>query len=468
MTDLFVYLFKVNIALILLYGFYRLLLQWDTFLQWKRIVLVSIFFVSLLYPFWNLPQKMMESRALEEASKNVTLFPSYYLNEVVVTANPSTVRADFSLMNYLPEILSGIYILGILIVLSWFVIQLISVFRTIYKTNKQKISGHWIHIQKGLEMPFSFFHWVVVDPDQYSEEELHEILQHENTHVTQKHSIDVLLSELMCALCWFNPFVWLMKREIRMNLEFLADRGVMESGYDTEHYQFHLLRLSYHKAAAKITNNFNVSPLKKRISMMNKKQTSIFGLTKYVLFLPLVAGLILFNTVDVLSSRANNQYEMEAIELITHPNELDIEEATTVFKKKEDTPQKKEDAPQKKKKDSCIIHEKVDTPPQYPGGVSEMMKFLSNNLQYPVLAQEENIQGRVTVRFVIKKDGSVDDIQILRSLHPILDSEAVRVVNTFPKWIPGELDGEPVNVWFVLPINFKLQDQASSTEEKTE
>ena len=93
--------------------------------------------------------------------------------------------------------------------------------------------------------PFSFFHWVFLNPEDYSDRERKEILTHEKTHVEQWHSVDMLLGEVLCILFWFNPFVWLLRRDIRQNLEFLADRKVVESGYDRKNYQYHLLRLSH-------------------------------------------------------------------------------------------------------------------------------------------------------------------------------------------------------------------------------
>ena len=95
--------------------------------------------------------------------------------------------------------------------------------------------------------------------------------------------------------------------------------------------------------------------------------------------------------------------------------------------------------------------------PQFPGGEAELMKYVANHIKYPTMAAENNIQGRVVVKFVVKKDGSVGEVQVLRGKDPDLDKEAVRVVRTLPKFIPGKMNGQAVSVWFTLPINFKLQ-----------
>lgn len=120
-------------------------------------------------------------------------------------------------------------------------------------------------------------------------------------------------------------------------------------------------------------------------------------------------------------------------------------------------------------KDEIIVEEKKPEPkkeeiftaveqmPQFPGGEAELMKYVANHIKYPTMAAENNIQGRVVVKFVVKKDGSVGEVQVLRSKDPDLDKEAVRVVRTLPKFIPGKMNGQAVSVWFTLPINFKLQ-----------
>ena len=96
-----------------------------------------------------------------------------------------------------------------------------------------------IHILKIGTGPFSFFHWIFIHPESHTESEISEIITHEETHARQYHSADVLVSEIMCTFCWFNPFVWLMKREVRGNLEYMADHRVLETGHDSKSYQYH-------------------------------------------------------------------------------------------------------------------------------------------------------------------------------------------------------------------------------------
>ena len=102
------------------------------------------------------------------------------------------------------------------------------------------------------------------------------------------------------------------------------------------------------------------------------------------------------------------------------------------------------------------VYDIVDVMPQFPGGQGELMKFLRNNVKYPAEAQKKKIEGRVIVTFVVNKKGRIIDPTVERSAHPLLDAEALRVIKRMPKWTPGRMNGESVNVKFRLPITFKL------------
>lgn len=118
-------------------------------------------------------------------------------------------------------------------------------------------------------------------------------------------------------------------------------------------------------------------------------------------------------------------------------------------------------------KDEVIVEEKKPEPeqvfvsveqmPKFPGGDAELMKYIQEHLRYPTMAAENNIQGKVVVQFVVTKNGSVGEVKVIRSRDQDLDKEAVRVVKSLPNFIPGRMNGQPVNVWYTLPINFKLQ-----------
>lgn len=108
-------------------------------------------------------------------------------------------------------------------------------------------------------------------------------------------------------------------------------------------------------------------------------------------------------------------------------------------------------------KKSNMVYDVVEVMPQFPGGQTAMLKYIMENIKYPKQIMEEGIQGRVTVSFIVEKDGRVSNVRLLRSVQPLLDKEAVRVVKSMPKWSPGKHNGKPVRVRFNLPVMFKLK-----------
>ena len=216
--ELIAYLIKINIAIVLLYGFYRLLFRHDTFFQWKRLILLLIFAVSFLYPFVDFTQQFGKSQDLKGIIESGVVL-SYSFPEVIVDGSQNSNGISFF------QILLGIYILVTSILFLRVFVQILILVSKIRKAKPINLHQQVVSVEQGLETPFSFFKWILLDPAGYKENELKEILLHEETHVKQGHSFDTIFSELTCVFCWFNPFVWLMKREIRMNLEFLAEIG---------------------------------------------------------------------------------------------------------------------------------------------------------------------------------------------------------------------------------------------------
>jgi TonB family protein len=455
-----IYLLKVNVAVILFYGFYRLLFQQDTLLRWRRGTLLALIFISLLYPFVDITRQFVNNQHFQEAVRNGFL-TIYTLPEVVIFKQGAGQSVSF--VHSLPQLLVALY--GIIAVILFFrlLIQTGIIIGMVNNAQTIELYGRTVHQHRDVKMPFSFFRWIVLNPALYTDMELKEILRHEETHVRESHSVDILLAELLCVFCWFNPFVWLLKREIRMNLEFLADRSVLASGCEAEHYQFHLLRLTYHKAATKIVNNFNVSLLKKRIFMMNKKQTSKQSIFKYTLLIPIAATLVFFSNTFKMQAGAMNSFETTGTgvmagdtETLRNPEIQDTIVSSSTAKSKAEP-----DIFLRSGKD---IFSHVETPPQFPGGDKALMEYISANLKYPESAIENKIEGRVIVRFVINSEGLVEDIAIQRSLDPACDREAIRIVENMPAWEPGKQSGNPVNVYYTLPILFKLTPAQRSSE----
>ena len=545
------YFLKINVAIALFYAFYRLFFYKDTFFTWRRAALLCFFAISAVYPLLNIQTWITEQEPMVAMAD---LCADIVLLEFTIT--PELVTSDWKTL-LLQTV--GFAYWGMVIVLAIrFFIQLAGIIRLAFRCQKAKIGNTNVHLLRQASGPFSFFHWIFIHPTSHTEDELSEILTHEQTHANQWHSIDVLVSEIVCIFCWFNPFAWLMKREIRTNLEYLADNRVLETGHDSKAYQYHLLGLSHHKAAATIYNSFNVLPLKKRIKMMNKKRTREIGRTKYLMFLPLAALLMIISNIeavarttkemakDVIEAVEENlasnsttpemEVATEAIPVETPISQQDKDKLVTYKGKVVDKDGKPVegaelliDGSHKLPQDQSFVTDKngnfsfmafenahigviwnkndkymlkgirydqkertnlkivmddqwqnppsndpnnpvfevVEIMPEFPdGGMSGLMQFLSKNIQYPINAQKNHTQGRVTVQFVVNKDGSISEPKIIRGVDPDLDGEAIRVISLMPKWKPGMQKGQPVRVKYTVPVMFRLSDNGQKEEYK--
>ena len=545
------YFLKINVAIALFYAFYRLFFYKDTFFTWRRAALLCFFAISAVYPLLNIQTWITEQEPMVAMAD---LYADIVLPEFTITPEQATSDWKSLLLQTV-----GFAYWGMVIVLAIrFFIQLAGIIRLAFRCRKAKIGNTNVHLLRQASGPFSFFHWIFIHPTSHTEDELSEILTHEQTHANQWHSIDVLVSEIVCIFCWFNPFAWLMKREIRTNLEYLADNRVLETGHDSKAYQYHLLGLSHHKAAATIYNSFNVLPLKKRIKMMNKKRTREIGRTKYLMFLPLAALLMIISNIeavarttkemakDVIEAVEENlasnsttpemEVATEAIPVETPISQQDKDKLVTYKGKVVDKDGKPVegaelliDGSHKLPQDQSFVTDKngnfsfmafenahigviwnkndkymlkgirydqkertnlkivmddqwqnppsndpnnpvfevVEIMPEFPdGGMSGLMQFLSKNIQYPINAQKNHTQGRGTVQFVVNKDGSISEPKIIRGVDPDLDGEAIRVISLMPKWKPGMQKGQPVRVKYTVPVMFRLSDDGQKEEYK--
>jgi hypothetical protein len=193
---------------------------------------------------------------------------------------------------------------GMSIMLVRLLVQFISFRRMMRKA--EFISGSDMkifHVDENI-IPFSFGNSIFINPRLHSETELQEIIRHEFVHVKQVHSIDIIWGELLCLLNWYNPCAWLLKRSIRQNLEFIADRKVLENGIAKKEYQYLLMKVMGNNQYS-IANQFNFSSLKKRIAMMNKLKSARLNLVKFLFILPVV-GIILVSFRKQILQTGNN------------------------------------------------------------------------------------------------------------------------------------------------------------------
>ena len=384
----------------------------DTFFSWRRATLIGMYLVAMLVP-------VMDFSVWLSNSEGMTSIANEYATVVLPTVSTSSKDGGVLPWELVVLIVYGVVTCVLLLRFLW---QLFSII--LLKNNSQTayIHGTEVYVLTNDEGPFSFFNWIFINPERHKSDEIEEIMMHELTHCQQLHSIDIIFAELFCVVFWFNPFVWLLKREVRLNLEYLADNSVLANGKDNKEYQYHLLGLTYRKNVATITNNFNVLPIKKRIKMMNKKETKGILKAKYVLYIPLVAMLLAVSNIETIARN-----------VVKVTSSVEIQ--------------------QKPKKAPNQVYTVAEVMPTFKGNLHQ---WLSENLRYPKDAVSRKEQGRVMVRFIVTDKGEVIQPEIVRSVSPSLDKEALRVVSKMPAWNPGRNGNKNVATKYTLPVNFSL------------
>lgn len=440
-TSILAYFLKVNLALAILYICYRLLFRDDTFFRLRRGVLLSVYLIAFLYPLLDISIWLSSRESMAEI---VNYYSTILPQKTAAITEDMPLLAESNRQMMIESALLLVYLIGVCLLFFRCIVELITVVRRRFRSPERKINGTTIHILPAGEEPYSFFGWIFASPDSHTPQALEEILVHEKTHVRQLHSADVVLAELVCILYWINPFAWLLKKEISSNHEYLADEQVMLAGYNKKEYQYHLIGLEHpDMAIAKLYNNFSVLPLKKRITMLNKKRTGRVGKVKYLTLLPLAAGLLLLNNIDAMARIMNRQATVPApvqqTEVVPAPETTPVEIAVPL-------------PPEDDK-----VYQVVEVMPEFPGGQAELLKYLARSVKYPVESVEKKEEGRVSLTFIVNKDGSISDVKVVRNATPALDAEAIRVVKSMPTWTPGKEKGKIVRVAYTVPVTFRLQ-----------
>ncbi len=281
MQDVLIYFIKANGLLTVFYLAYYFLVQKETFFTSSRWFLLFGLLTSALLPLFFITKVVL----IEKSPKILNAVPSANSNFTSI----SDEILDWNL------IISILYLLISFVFIFLIIRNLVSFFKLIHKKDIEvKKPFALIDINENIN-PFSFFKYIVFNSTLYSKKELQSILDHEKVHSREKHSIDVLIAKVFCAVFWFNPFIWLYKKAILQNLEYIADQKAMQNIEDKKAYQMTLLRVVTDHNCLSITNNFYQSLIKKRIVMLNKNQSQKSNSWKYFLVIPvLVAFIFLF------------------------------------------------------------------------------------------------------------------------------------------------------------------------------
>lgn len=423
------YLLKSTILLALLYGSFALLLSRETFHRFNRLALLSVLVASLVLPAVQLSLNMPAFlNSLLAADSPATITIGEGTATIAGESSPAS-ENPVSALTWM-SVVKAVYLIGVLASFLVFAVQLLRFWHEVkggLRTKDEYVNT--VIIRGGDFAPYSFFHYIIISAADY--ERLREpILAHEQAHIRLGHSWDLMILQLVTIVQWFNPFVYLLGRDLKAVHEYEADSAVLQLGIDAKTYQLLLVTKAVAGRLQTIGNNLSHHSLKKRITMMHKKNSNRWLMTKGVI-LPILMAMAVV---------AFAKQKTETVPLLT------VEEATVSLGYKDTTPVYD---------DKDKIHYIVDKNAQFPGGDEAMYKWIFEHLKYPEEAVKNKVQGRVFVQFVVEKDGTITQAEVKRSPNDLLSEEALRVVKLMPKWEPGKVGGKPVRSVFNLPIIFK-------------
>ena len=444
MGNFLVYILKSAACLAVFYLFYKLLMSRDTFHRFNRFALLGLLVLSSLLPLVeasvNSPAAVQETMlTLEQLLLLADIQPE---GESMAAATPSAT------VLWLRAALL-VYLTGIVFFIVRNLCSLARLGRLIRQGKREALDSYLPdRKEKNVRLvvhdhdiaPFSWMHWIVIARKDL-EENGREILIHELAHIRNRHSWDLLLADLCIFVQWFNPAAWLQKQELQNIHEYEADETVLREGVNARNYQMLLIKKAVGTRLYSMANSFNHSSLKKRITMMLKEKSNPWARAKYLYILPLAALAVTAFARPEVSAVAD---EISAVKVI----------APAVHDSIQPNVQPAVAAPSSA----------LDQMPEFPGGMEALNTYLRNNIRYPQEAQKAGIQGRVIIQFIVSKDGSITDAEVVESVDPQLDAEGLRLIKNMPRWKPGMRKGQAIRVKQTLPIRFAFTKTSDKPE----
>jgi len=435
------YILQVLLFQSLFLAVYDFVLQKETFFKWNRIYLLATPLLSFLIPFLKL-----ESMQQTIPQEYVVQLPTVFLNPQAVIENTSTAESFFSFL-YI------VFCAGAIFFTLLFIVRLFQILVLIKKNNIIKEDNYNLVLLATKQAAFSFFNYIFISNRLHTKKELN-IIQHELIHCKQKHSVDLLVFELLKIMMWFNPLIYVYQKRITLLHEYIADAEVVKAT-DKNTYFNNLLSETFNVENISFINQFyKQSFIKKRIAMITKNKSRKMKQFKYLLIVPLLFGMLLLSSFknDKIQENISIEKNIEVPTLINNSKKVTIKSIDSI------TPTK------------SVPFATIEEVPVFPGcegTEAELRKCLQENITKHVganfnsdLANSLGLEAgtkRIFVMFKIDEEGNISEVKA-RAPHKDLVEEAKRVINTLPKMTPGKMEGKPVSVKYSLPIAFIVGD----------
>ena len=443
MTDFLIYDAKVAVLIAIFYMFYRLMLARETFHRVNRLTLLLTAAASFVLPLCVITlHKTVRMEAVPMVSVgNLQM-------EMAADAGPE----------WWQVLLPAIFILGVVATLGHTLMSMFRILMLIKRSEKHpQPDGITICVTSNDQIqPFSWMRYIVMSRRDY-EDGNPAILAHERGHIRLRHSWDLLLVDTLTALQWFNPAMWMLRQDLRAIHEYEADGEVLSLGINARQYQYLLITKAAGIGGYSLANGISHSTLKNRINMMLHKKSERRSLLKLLVLIPIVGLALALNARTVTDYVYDEPQKQQPVKKGKKAGTIKVNGQEIKVVEQDDivTVEGEVEAPaQESPADDAF--DVVEQMPEYPGGPKALMEFLNNNVQYPAEAEKAGIQGRVIATFVVEKDGSISNAKVVKSVDPLLDAEALRVIGAMPNWKPGMQNGKVVRVKYTVPLSFHL------------
>ncbi|MCI1779309.1 MAG: M56 family metallopeptidase [Bacteroidales bacterium] len=524
MGAIILYVIKCAVFLMIFFIFNKLTFKSETFHGFTRITWLAVIFLSLLLPLVYLPDL---NSIFGSPAKNTGIISGGELQMEGIVAN-DIINPTFVQIIKLSSI---IYFAGFMVTLIAF---LFSYIKMIYFITRRRKAGfpetiQWDYIDdfencktltecRNAELiicedgisPFSWLKYVIISQKDLQENG-REILLHELTHIKQKHSLDILATDILIIFQWFNPASWLLKHSLQQVHEYIADEGVIKAGVNAKKYQLLLIKKAVGQRLYSMANSFDHSKLKNRITMMLKRKSNKWAYAKCLYALPVAflamsafaypgisskteeisnvkfiknpavlqksitgtpsvakvlnsvpsnfKGLIFVNGKEyknALSELPSDKIESINVSKDTSKIQLSTSDKKSIII----TSVKTTSAIPARQNDDVIPFAIVEVKPKFQGGdQNTFTKWVYNHLKYPEDAKKLGKHGRVVVKFIVDEEGNVTNVKAIRKTYKSLNEEAINVIKASPKWTPGMSKGKKTKVSFTFPVIFQMREK---------
>ena len=469
MGTFFAYSIQSSICLALFYLFYKALLSRETFHRFNRIGLLGILVLSL-----SVPGTLSILPLHKELPALIDSDIQYFISDISISGSVLPDDMKHETGSVFLSFLLIVYITGCLLSLLYTIFSTIRI-GVLIKSGCCFANGNGtklILLDDPTVSPCSWMKYIVLSKSDH-ETSGEAIIAHESAHISLRHSYDLLIAQLCIITQWFNPAAWLLYRELQHIHEYEADDAVIRKGIDIKQYQLLLIKKAVGTRLFSMANSLNHSNLLKRITMMYQKKSNPWARLKYAYVLPLAAITVaLFARPEVsqpfeeISNAKVSHFALETSKNeVKNLPEVDIygipsaeNAAYALILAGNDTENKllTDDKAAIGQSPDDSIFTVVEKNPEFPGGEAALMKYIAESLVYPQIAMENGIGGRIYCKFVVEKDGSVSNVEVTRAFNQYLDREAIRVLKSLPKFKPGTHKGQPVRVYYSVPVTFKI------------